>query len=310
MIVKALIPVLVIGYFLGVIFCTKFYYPDYNLQQTLTMVVNSAWEFLGFHAVGLRSTGNEFFNLNGPLWFISAIIIVGYFLYWLLCKNKDLLVGLIAPFGFIFFTGWWCFTGTRASQTAWSTFGLQTTSTNGMGGAATDTTATLGFNNGLIFVLIGLLGGILIYYLVKAIKEHKFTLFGKFGLTVLNLICSGLLLWYTIYQPTYFNLERWTVALLIIAVISLSLLNKDLLTKILNNKFTNKIFGYLGSISLQIYMLHYPIAILVLRTLGTNTQTEAYTFWDIFVPTAIITVIFSIILNALLNLLKEEKVSN
>ena len=308
--VKALIPVLVIGYFLGVIFCTKFYYPDYNLQQTLTMVVNSAWEFLGFHAVGLRSTGNEFFNLNGPLWFISAIIIVGYFLYWLLCKNKDLLVGLIAPFGFIFFTGWWCFTGTRASQTAWSTFGLQTTSTNGMGGAATDTTATLGFNNGLIFVLIGLLGGILIYYLVKAIKEHKFTLFGKFGLTVLNLICSGLLLWYTIYQPTYFNLERWTVALLIIAVISLSLLNKDLLTKILNNKFTNKIFGYLGSISLQIYMLHYPIAILVLRTLGTNTQTEAYTFWDIFIPTAIITVIFSIILNALLNLLKEEKVSN
>lgn len=305
--IKALIPVLVLGYILGVIICTEFYYPDYNLQQTLTMIVNSAWEFLGFHSVGLRSFGNEFFNLNGPLWFISAIIIVGYFLYWLLCKYKDLLVGFIAPFGFIFFTGWWCFTGTRASQTAWSTFGLQTTSTNGMGGAATDATATLGFNNGLIFVLIGLLGGILIYYLVKALKQHKFSSLGKAGLTVLNIACSGLLLWYTIYQPTYFNLERWTVALLIIVVITLSLLNKDGITKLLNNKVTHKLFGYLGSISLQIYMLHYPIAILVLRTLGTNNISTVYSFWDVFIPTVIITVIFSMVLNALLGILKDKE---
>ena len=305
--IKALIPVLVLGYILGVIICTEFYYPDYNLQQTLTMIVNSAWEFLGFHSVGLRSFGNEFFNLNGPLWFISAIIIVGYFLYWLLCKYKDLLVGFIAPFGFIFFTGWWCFTGTRASQTAWSTFGLQTTSTNGMGGAATDATATLGFNNGLIFVLIGLLGGILIYYLVKALKQHKFSSLGKAGLTALNIACSGLLLWYTIYQPTYFNLERWTVALLIIVVITLSLLNKDGITKLLNNKVTHKLFGYLGSISLQIYMLHYPIAILVLRTLGTNNISTVYSFWDVFIPTVIITVIFSMVLNALLGILKDKE---
>ena len=305
--IKALIPVLVLGYILGVIICTEFYYPDYNLQQTLTMIVNSAWEFLGFHSVGLRSVGNEFFNLNGPLWFISAIIIVGYFLYWLLCKYKDLLVGFIAPFGFIFFTGWWCFTGTRASQTAWSTFGLQTTSTNGMGGAATDATATLGFNNGLIFVLIGLLGGILIYYLVKALKQHKFSSLGKAGLTALNIACSGLLLWYTIYQPTYFNLERWTVALLIIVVITLSLLNKDGITKLLNNKVTHKLFGYLGSISLQIYMLHYPIAILVLRTLGTNNISTVYSFWDVFIPTVIITVIFSMVLNALLGILKDKE---
>ena len=305
--IKALLPVLVIGYIIGVLFCTRFYYPDYNLQEILTMIVNSAWEFLGFHSAGLRSAGNEFFNLNGPLWFISAIIIVGYFLYWLLCKYKDLLVGFIAPFGFIFFAGWWSFTGTRASQTAWSTFGLQTTSTNGMGGAATDATATLGFNNGLIFVLIGLLGGILIYYLVKTLKERNFSNVGKLGLTILNVLCSGLLLWYTIYQPTYFNLERWTVALLIIVVITLSLLNKDLLTKLLNNRFTNKIFGYLGSISLQIYMLHYPIAVLIIILFGKNTQATAYGFWDIFIPATIATIIFSIIVDSLFKSLKIGK---
>ena len=305
--IKVLLPILVIGYLLGIAFCTKFYYPSYNLQQILTMTVNSAWEFLGFHAAGLRSGGNEFFNLNGPLWFISAIFIVGYFLYWIMCKNKELLRGFIAPFGFIFFAGWWSFTGTRASQTAWSTLGLQTTSTNGMGGAATDATATLGFNNGLVFVMIGMLGGIIIYYLVQELKKYKFSDMGKGLLTVLNLVCSGLLLWYTVYQPTYFNLERWTVALLIIVVITLSLLNSDYLTKLLNNKYTNKLFGYLGSISLHIYMLHYPIAIFVISMLGKNTKATAYTFWQVFVPTAIITVVLSVILNEFIKFVKSIK---
>lgn len=308
--VKVLLPTLVLGYIIGIIFCTKFYYPEYGIQETLTMIVNSAWEFLGFHAAGLRSTGNEFFNLNGPLWFISAIFIVGYFVYYLLCKNKDLLTGFIAPFGFIFTAGWWSFTGTRAAQTAWTTFGLQTASTNGMGGSASNTTASIGFNNGLVFVLIGILGGVLIYYLVEELKKHKFSNLGKAGLTLLNIACSILLLWYTIYQPTYFNLERWTVALLIIVVITLSLLNQDYLTKLLNNKYTNKVFAYLGSISLEIYMLHYPIAIFVLRLLGKNTKATAYSFWKVFVPAAILTLVFSAILSllrAIMKMAKEEK---
>ena len=213
-------------------------------------------------------------------------------------------MGFIAPFGTIFFAGWWCFTGTRAAQTAWSTFGLQTASTNGMGGAATSQTATLGFNNGLIFVMIGLLGGIIIYNLVNELKKHKFTKIEQIAMTVLNAFCSALLIWYTIYQPTYFNLERWTVALLIFVVITLSLLNKDFLTNLLNNKYTNKVFAYLGSISLEIYMLHYPIAIFVLRMLGKNSETNPYTFWQIFIPTAVLTVIFSAILSIIRKTIK------
>ena len=70
-----------------------------------------------------------------------------------ICKNEDVTSGFVAPFLFIFLSGWWSFTDTRAAQTAWSTFGLQTTSTNGMGGSATSQTAVIGFNNGLLFVL-------------------------------------------------------------------------------------------------------------------------------------------------------------
>ena len=299
--IKGLMPVLILGYILGVLISTKFFYPDYNFQQVCTMIINSAWEFLGFHSVGLRSLGNEFFNLNGTLWFISAIIIVGYFLYWALCKNEDVTSGFVAPFLFIFLSGWWIFTDTRAAQTAWSTFGLQTTSTNGMGGSATSATAVIGFNNGLLFVMLGMLGGVLLYYLIQKVKDHKFSTGGKTALTILNIAASILLLWYTIYPATWFNLERWTVSLLCIIVIGLTLLNVDGLTKVLNNKVTNSLFKYLGSISLYIYMLHYPVAILVLRLLGQNTAETTYSFWLIFIPTVIITIVLSGVIKALMD---------
>lgn len=293
--IRSLLPVLILGYILGVLICTQFFYPGYNFQEICTMVINSAWEFLGFHAVGLRSAGGEFFNLNGTLWFISAIIIVGYFLYWGLCKNEDFMSGFFAPLTFIFLSGWWCFTGTRTAPTAWSTLGTQLASTNGMGGAATNATAFLGFNNGLLFVMLGLLGGMILYYVIEKLKEHKFTSFGKTMLTVLYLVSGGLLLWYTIYQPTWFNLERWTVALLCILVIGLSLLNQDGISNLLNHKATSKLFEYFGSISLYIYMLHYPVAILVLRSLGQNSQESIYSFWLIFIPTVVITLALSVI---------------
>ncbi len=305
--IKTLLPILIIGYVLGVIICTSFYYPEYNLQQVCTMIINSFWEFLGFHAAGLRSTGNEFFNLNGPLWFISAIIIVGYFIYWGLCKNEDFMAGIIAPFTFIFLGGWWCFTGTRASQTAWSTIGAQTTSTNGMGGSATDATAILGFNNGLLFVLMGMLAGVILYYLIQKIKDHKFTTAGKAWLTIVYIISAGLLLWYTIYPETWFNLERWTVALLCIIVIGLTLLNKDAITGLLNNKYTSGLFNYLGSISLHIYMLHYPIAIFVLTMFGYNTEATTYSFWSVFIPATLLTIVLSALLKTFMDIVKESR---
>ena len=236
---------LIIGYVLAILVCTSFYYPDYTMHDIIVMTVNSIWKFLGFHAAGLRSMGNEFFNLNGPMWFISGIIIAGYFMYWAICKSEDGFSGFFAPFVAIFLTGWWCFSGTRASQTAWSTFGAQTTSTNGMGGDATDTTAVIGFNNGVVFVVLGMLIGVLLFYLIRRLSAHEFTAGQKAALTVLNVVCSVLLVWYILYQPTWFELERWTVAFLCLVVIGLSLLNKDGLTALLNNRYTSGLLAYL-----------------------------------------------------------------
>ncbi len=298
--IRGLLPVLILGYLIGVVVSTAFYYPEYGFQDYCVMILNSVWEFLGFHAAGLRNTTGNFFNTNGVLWFISAMIIGGYFLYWGLCKNEDLTAGFIAPFGFIFFAGWWCFTGTRAAQTAWSTFGLQTASTNGMGGSATDATATLGFNNGFIFVMIGMFGGIILYQLISLAKKHELKAGTRLFLTVINVFFSVLLAWYIIYQPTYFNLQRWTVGFMQILVVGLSLYNQDGLTSLLNNDLTSKLFETLGGISLYIYMLHYPVAIGVLRVLGKNTEQTIYSFWKVFVPTVIVTIALSFVTKAVM----------
>ena len=274
--IKTLLPVLILGYVLGVIICTKFFYPDYGIQEVFVMLFNSIWEFLGFHAAGLRSLGGEFFNLNGTLWFISAMIIVGYFIYWGLCKDEDKMSGFIAPLLTIFFAGWWSFTDTRAAQTAWSTLGFQTASINGMGGSASAATPTIGFNNGLVFVMIGMLIGVILYYLIEKLKAKGEKT--SMGLTILNVVITALLVWYIVYQPTWFKLERWPVAFLCIMVVGLSLLNRDGLTKALNNDTTSKLFAYLGGLSLYVYMLHYPVAIFVLRLMGPNSAEAPYTF--------------------------------
>lgn len=293
--IKSLLPVLVIGYLLGVIISTGFFYPDYTAQDIAAMIVNSIWEFLGFHAVGMRSVGNQFFNLNGTLWFISAMIIVGYFMYWALCKNEDMFSGFVTPLVTIFLGGWWAFTGTRAAQTAWSTFGLQTASSNGMGGLADGATATVGFNNGLLYVMLGMMIGLMMYYGIQKLNTLSVSAGARMFLTAFNIFCSALLLWYTVYQPTWFLLDRWTVYFLCIAVVGLSLFNKDGLTSLLNNQTTNKFFAYLGGLSLYVYMLHYPMAILILRIFGQNTEASTYSFWQVFLPTLVLTLALSVV---------------
>ena len=78
-------------------------------------------------------------------------------------------------------------------------------------------------------------------------------------------------------------------------VVGLSLLNRDGLTKALNNDATSKVFAYLGGLSLYVYMLHYPVAIFVLRLMGPNSAEAPYTFWQIFIPTVLISVVLSIL---------------
>ncbi len=167
-----------------------------------------------------------------------------------------------------------------------------------MGGSATGATATIGFNNGLIFVMLGMFIGVILYYVIEKIKEHKFKT--TVWITILNIIVTALLGWYIIYQPTWFELERWPVAFLCIMVVGLSLLNKDKLTAVLNNDKTNGVLSYLGGLSLYVYMLHYPLAILVIGILGKNTAETPYTFWQVYIPCVIASILLSMVVKKIM----------
>jgi len=291
--IKALIPVLALGIFLGIIIMSAYY--DITAWDAIKGFMNGIWEFFGFYSAGF-SPSSSFGQPNAALWFISSLLIVSYFVYWILCKNEDLFKGFIAPFLFIFLGGWWSHTGTRASQTGWSTLGLQSLANNATSGSAASGTAVIGFNNGLLFVLIGICAGVLIYYLVDFVKKIKFDEFSRTIFTLLYLVVAVLLVWYTVYPATVFEFNRWAVHLLCILLVTLTMIGEDWISKLLNNEKTAPIFNYLGGSALYLYMVHLPIAYLVVMLLGKNNLVTAYSWSQVFWPTIIISLVLSIFL--------------
>lgn len=292
--VKGLLPVLILGIVLGIA-AYAFYYSA-SFTDILDNVLNGLWEFLGFYSLGFTAA---FGQSNGALWFISALIICSFILYFLLCYKEDLTTGLLVPFIFFFFEGWWCKTGIRASQAAFSTIGGNFYPSASSVSGSSSTAGMLGFNNGLLFVLVGLCGGILLYFLVRKLREKKFSSFQKVLLSIFYLVCAVLLVVYTI-NPTLLgdiSFDRMTVHLLCIIVVGLTLLEKDFISEWLNNNTTSKLFNYLGSLSLYIYMLHIPIVYLLVKLFDQASYSWASVFW----PVTIISIALSILTKYLMD---------
>lgn len=297
---KALLPVLALGIVLGVI--SQALFQKATLGTALLSMLNGLWEFLGLYSAGFPAA---FSQANGAMWFISGLLICSYFLYFLLCKNYDKTVGLTVPAIFVFLGGWWAWNGTRASQAGWSTFGVQNATNKAVIGTPI-TDAVIGFNNGLLFVLVGMCGGILLYFAIEKLKEHKFTNAQRTLLTLLYAAVAVLLVVYTIKpelvagtysitnNATGGSLSRWTVHLLCILLVGLTLLGEDGITKLLNNNVTAKLFNYLGGSSLYIYMLHCPFIFLYVVVRGM-TPAVPYTFAEVFWTVTIISVILGTI---------------
>lgn len=294
--IKALVPVLALGIILGIISVAAF--NGTTPKETLLSLLNGLWEFLGLYSAGFPAT---FGQANGAMWFISGLLICSYFLYYGMCKDEDKTSGLIVPAIFVFLGGWWAWNGTRAAQVAWSTFGIQqATNPAVIGTPITD--AVIGFNNGLLFVLVGMCGGILLYYAIEKLKTLKYGTTQKVLLTLLYAAVATLLVIYTI-NPTFIsgaynitnnttggNLSRWTVHLLCILLVGLTLLEKDGITQLLNNKVTAKLFNYLGGASLYIYMLHMPFIYFYVVIKG-KAPAVPYSWAEVFWVVSIISVI-------------------
>lgn len=313
--IKALLPVLALGIILGVIAVAIF--QESTFAVAINSVFNGLWEFLGLYAAGYPAAYSQ---ANGAMWFISGLLICSYIIYWAMCKNEDVFAGFIAPFLFIFLGGWWAWSGTRASQAAFSTLGEQYSTNPSVTGSAVST-GVIGFNNGLLFVLIGMCGGVIIYYAVEKLKKLNYNIATKVILTIVYLAVAVLIVMFTI-QPEWLAGEyiinnsvasgdvpsvvtnnwtyRTTIHLLCIVLVTLTLLGKDYVTALLNNKYTAKVLDYLGGSALYIYMLHMPFIYFYVEIRGKNPATP-YSWAEVFWVVTAISVVLGCIVKFLMD---------
>lgn len=298
---KALLPVLAVGVALGIVSVAVYQMAD---PATIAyQVVNGLWEFLGCYALGFTAA---FGQANGALWFISALFACSYLLYFMLCKNEDLTVGIFAPVVFFVLEGWWCKTGIRASQQAWSTVGSIYYANNMAVNGSGESVGVMGVNNGLVFVLVGMCGGMMLYYAVERLKKVDFSAGARALMSVVYAVVAAVLCAYMI-NPTWFGsvgLDRMTVHLLCIVLIGLTMLQKDAVSQALNSDKVSGALSYLGGISLYVYMVHQPMIYFSVVLLGRD---GTYSFNELFLPVLIASLVLSVVIKLLMDRNKKAK---
>ena len=242
---KALYPTI----FMGVLFAfiVRNAISGTKITEIFGVFMDSIWEFLGISqigAVGLMELKTVIVEpvagvsqlWNGPLWYISALIIAGLFLYYIVSKSEDFFTGLFAPL-FIVLT---------YASVGLTDIGWDRTSVN-----------AIGFPNGLARVMAGMCIGMLIYYVVDYLRKKKFSEGMKLTFSVLH-IGIAIFLIYTIYAGISWS--EFTNGIIILLFTIILLTNKDYISVLYDN---SSVCNFLGRLSLYYYATHIVIVFLL-----------------------------------------------
>lgn len=221
------------------------------LSKIPSLLAGSLFEFLGLYQLGLvgyneqKSTEQllEFINegnvsplWNGPLWYISAILIVSVIIYYVLAKNEDFFIAFFCPIVIIGSYGF--------SMLNQGAAFLRTT------------TGWLGIPNNLLRVAAGICVGCLMYYVVEYLKKKEFSKKLTVTFTILNALLIAFFI-YTIWNGIAWN--EFANNAFIIPFTIIMLVQKDLISKLLDNGVS----AYLGKLSLYFYCCHIVFVFLL-----------------------------------------------
>ena len=242
---KALYPTI----FMGVLFAfiVRNAISGTKITEIFGVFMDSIWEFLGISqigAVGLLELKTVIIEpvagvsqlWNGPLWYISALIIAGLFLYYIVSKSEDFFTGLFAPL-FVVLT---------YASVGLTDIGWDRTSVN-----------AIGFPNGLARVMAGMCIGMLIYYVVDYLRKKKFSEGLKLTFSVLH-IGIAIFLIYTIYAGISWS--EFTNGIIVLLFTIILLTNKDYISVLYDN---SSVCNFLGRLSLYYYASHIVIVFLI-----------------------------------------------
>lgn len=258
-------PALLIGQVFGFVVNNIFY--KIPLSQWPLRFIDSLWEICGFQLTGL-GMGNSYVGgaagandgwqmLNGPLWYISGTLLLGWLIYFLLMKYEDVMLGFIFPFGWMLSNGAYNVNGWNP---AWGRYLF--TSEQFPGGILNDKLVHMFFGFGL---------GCVIYRIIECIKKKYPAGFGKTATGALTVLNGSLNIFLIVHMFYGFQLSQVTVWGLLAVMSFLVLLNYDNYTKCFSRalEFILKPFG---KIAMYIYIFHYPLIVPVFVLLGLNNR--------------------------------------
>jgi len=214
--------------------------------------------------------------LNAPLWFISGLFIVGYFVIYMLAKNENRFIAFVGPLvAVIFYGSQWL----RDSNPFWF-----------------DPIVIGDFMIGeaVIHMFIGLWLGCLIWVAVNSLKGKTFST-GMKTLMTIACVVTGILTIYRTWVPV--NIPFWgqllpinwgSMHILTVFFSFLVLLNIDGFTWLLNRK----IWKVPGRLAFYIYMFHFPIIIAFGAIINTDSMRGLHI---LTLVSTVVTIIVSII---------------
>lgn len=179
---------------------------------------------------GFFTLRNPYTYMNGPTWYLSAMLLAMIVIYPIMKKFKDNFFYYIASVCFIFLTG--------ITYQNYDNFDSMVVGWNGF------------LCSGLLRAFIGLLAGTLVYKFVECIKNKQYTMLMRVVFTFIELLCYLCAFLY-MYLIVGGKLD-WLIIIFFMIGITVSLSNMSLLGDIIKSK----IFEWLGEFSFSLYLGH------------------------------------------------------
>ncbi|MBE6140962.1 MAG: acyltransferase [Firmicutes bacterium] len=217
-----------------------------KLTDYFAIFMDSIFEFLGLSQiglVGLIEPKTAVFEAipgvstlwNGPLWYISALILCGFILYYIVAKSEDFfnffaVIFIIITYG-----------GVGLTELGWDRSAI----------------SVLGFSNGIARVMAGMCLGMLLYYVVEYFQKKKFseTLMLTFSFLHIGLALFIIYIW---INGAVWN--EFVYGLILLIFTAILLINKDYIA-VLYNK--SNLCNFLGRLSLYYYANHIVFVFLI-----------------------------------------------
>ena len=197
-----------------------------TFKQTMEFILNLSDELLLAQSLALN-----YVTVNGPTWYISVLIICGYFIFYLLRKYKETFSHFLAPLICI------------------AAYSYLSKAMGCLIGNVYDFSEVLGLSVALIRGFGGMCAGVISYEFYKSLKNVKFTKLGTGVIHFAEIAGYVVALVYTFfYGSTHMD---FTFVIFFIVCTALAFSRKKK-----NAVFNNTAVDYLAKISFSVYLMH------------------------------------------------------